>query len=369
MVIDAWDPIVGGAQIHVKELIRELTEAYNVEIDLFVRDLPFDSNQERVTDLNIESDNVRIFKCGPKANFFSFWGRFWSIYSMKKKIQEMHKQSPYDLIHGHSTLSLLPSKKAAKFCKVPVIATIHGTPNVDYDKKNVRYYLERFIFTFLKYDHCISVTHSALKNIGSRSKSVIPNGVSITNAADQVKNDIFTFLYAGRLETVKGIDVLLNAMDQLQKKSDDQFQLYILGSGSMSDQLADIIQQYNLQDRVKLLPQKTHSKTMLEMRKSHAVVIPSRAEGLPLVLLEAWANKVPIIATRVGDMPVVVNASNGILVEKENPTALAAALQKMLHMDKVHREAMGESGYAKVTDTFSWKNIANETIKIYRDVT
>jgi glycosyltransferase involved in cell wall biosynthesis len=99
---------------------------------------------------------------------------------------------------------------------------------------------------------------------------------------------------------------------------------------------------------------------------SHVVVLPSYAEGLPMVLLEGAASARPLIATRVrGCRDIVRNGENGLLVPPKDSHALARAIMTLLH-DKALREKMGARGRVIVMNEFTAERIAGETIAVYR---
>jgi glycosyltransferase involved in cell wall biosynthesis len=103
-------------------------------------------------------------------------------------------------------------------------------------------------------------------------------------------------------------------------------------------------------------------------KRSHVFVLPSLAEGQPITLLEAWAAKLPVIVTKVGDNPLMVkDGVNGYLIDPGNVQQLASAIQKVLRA-RTKNEKMGESGYQLVKEEYTWENVANKTWKVYQEV-
>jgi glycosyltransferase involved in cell wall biosynthesis len=109
-----------------------------------------------------------------------------------------------------------------------------------------------------------------------------------------------------------------------------------------------------------------HREDMANIYAScHVVVLPSYAEGLPMVLLEAAASARPLIATRVrGCQDIVRDGDNGLLVPVKDPHQLAEAIIKLLH-DGTLRKKMGMQGRAIVIEEFGSDRIADETIALY----
>jgi glycosyltransferase involved in cell wall biosynthesis len=97
-------------------------------------------------------------------------------------------------------------------------------------------------------------------------------------------------------------------------------------------------------------------------------VLPSRAEPFGLVLLEAAYHKKGIVCTRVGGVPeIITNGVNGVLVEPNDPSAMAAQIRALLH-DPALAERLGVEAYKTFIARFLWKDRIHDYIAIYEDV-
>ena len=97
-------------------------------------------------------------------------------------------------------------------------------------------------------------------------------------------------------------------------------------------------------------------------------VLPSYTEGLPNVVLEAFAARVPVVATAVGGTPEIIeDAQNGYLVPPGNPPLLAQRIGKLLANDRL-RETMGMSGYYRVRDNFTFESQARQYVQLFREL-
>ncbi len=121
---------------------------------------------------------------------------------------------------------------------------------------------------------------------------------SLRTRLNVTAND-FVLLYAGRLETGKGLPSLIEAFNSLNNQK-RQFKLIIAGSGSLDQELRSIVQEYGIQDRVQFLGSIPYEKMPQLLHASDCVILLSSAEGTPRILLEALACGKPIIASNVG---------------------------------------------------------------------
>ena len=164
---------------------------------------------------------------------------------------------------------------------------------------------------------------------------VVPLGVdveAIERAVGQRRPDPGKFLFVGRLADKKGADVLLNAMARTP-----QARLVVLGDGPEAPALQALAQDLGIQDRVRFIGRQPRPRVMEELRTAYALVIPSTVgrggdrDGTPLVMCEAMAARVPVIASSFGGLAeYIVSGETGLLVEPGSVPSLAAALQHAL---------------------------------------
>ncbi len=140
----------------------------------------------------------------------------------------------------------------------------------------------------------------------------------------------FNFLYVGRLENVKGPDVLVEAVNILSEKRKN-FVVNVLGDGSMMNSLRE--KSKDVSDYINFIRWADEAAVGGYMKESNCLLIPSRNESLPLVMIEAAKVNLPVIATDVGDCKRMVKKYRlGAVVQKERPDEFAGAMNKM--MDK-----------------------------------
>jgi glycosyltransferase involved in cell wall biosynthesis len=154
--------------------------------------------------------------------------------------------------------------------------------------------------------------------------------------------------FIGRLDPIKRIDDLIDAVNLLQRR----VHLHMFGEGPERERVTDQIARLRLQDRVTLHGAIAHPQEALS--QIQLLVLPSLAEGFGLVLIEAMASRVPVVATNVpGICDVVRDNQTGLLVPPLSPPALAAAIAKLLD-DKPLRTRLQLAAFQDVQRRFTW---------------
>ncbi|MBO9397911.1 glycosyltransferase family 4 protein [Shimia sp. R9_2] len=167
-------------------------------------------------------------------------------------------------------------------------------------------------------------------------------------------------LFVGRLAPVKGLPILLRAMEQLVQKEPD-VHLTVIGDGPGRKALQSQTDAAGLSDHVSFVGYKSQSEVAEALSAADMLVLPSFAEGVPVVLMEAMAARRPVVATQIAGIPeLVTEGVSGLLVPPGDPDALAQAIAKLL-ANPTRATAMGIAGRAKVEAAF---DIAKEAARL-----
>jgi glycosyltransferase involved in cell wall biosynthesis len=149
------------------------------------------------------------------------------------------------------------------------------------------------------------------------------------NDARAYDGDELRLISVGRLDPEKNPLLLADVLDHLLRL-DSRWRLDVCGDGSLREDLARRLRQLGIADRAEIHGHVAIDDGLWGMyRRSHALVHVSLTEGVPQVLLEAFASRLPVVATAVGGVPEVV-AGRGLLVPPSDPTAAATALQRLV---------------------------------------
>lgn len=191
---------------------------------------------------------------------------------------------------------------------------------------------------------------------------IIPNAIDVerfTSARHVVfSGPTIQIAFVGRLDPIKRIDDLIEAIGLLP----DSFRLNIWGEGSERTRLETMVESKRMSDRITFHGATTDLVSAYQL--ADLLVLPSDAEGFGLVLIEAMASGVPVIATNApGIRDVVRDQQTGLLVGPRDPVALARAIQS-LATDPVIRERIIRNGLTHVGQNYSWDRI----IESYRSI-
>jgi glycosyltransferase involved in cell wall biosynthesis len=153
----------------------------------------------------------------------------------------------------------------------------------------------------------------------------------------------------------KGIDVLLRAFAQIRDR-EPQVRLVLAGDGPLRSRLEDLARSLGIGDRVEFLGRQERAQVADLLHGCRVFVLPSRSEPFGIVILEAMACAKPVVATSAGGIPEIIESGkNGILVEPENPKALAEAVMTALK-DETLRLEIASNGYLTVQERFCSEN-------------
>jgi glycosyltransferase involved in cell wall biosynthesis len=162
-----------------------------------------------------------------------------------------------------------------------------------------------------------------------------------------------TFLNIGRLSAQKGQLVLIDAFARLVRSGVDA-RLVLIGDGEMRRQVEDAVRAHGVGERVELAGSVGEAEVRRRIRASWALALPSSAEGLPMVLMESLAARVPAITTYIAGIPELVrDGESGVLLPAGRPDLLADAMARVARMPAAERLAMGERGRAAVAERHS----------------
>ncbi|CUJ13366.1 glycosyltransferase family 4 protein [Cognatishimia activa] len=257
-----------------------------------------------------------------------------------------------DVTHLHNHIAKSSCSVAmlmSEMTGIPFSFTLHG-PDIFFAPQHWRLdkKIEKARFVACISHFCRSQAMSFSTTEQWNKLHIVHCGVDPSLYSDAEKLNKNKFLFVGRLAAVKGIPVLLEALVDLPNA-----ELTIVGDGPDRDALQAKARDLGVSQRVDFVGYKSQSD-VAEYLKTHSVfVLPSFAEGVPVVLMEAMAAGLPVVTTKIAGVPELVeDGVSGRLVSPGEVSALAGALKEMSE-DPIRNSEMGAAGRAQVISEFS----------------
>jgi glycosyltransferase involved in cell wall biosynthesis len=283
------------------------------------------------------------------------------------------------IVHSHDFKSDLYVALASANLGIRTVATAHGSTR---DSILKRFYLlcnERMVYRF--FDRIIVVSKDLegklrRKNVIPSRLRIIQNGLDIDSAQgdrdeENAKQPLYfpagrkVFAVIGRLYPDKGHRFFLQAFSNVCRENKEILGL-IVGDGPERNTIERQVKELKLVDSVLLCGARWDMKRIYE--RIDFLVIPSLTEGLPYVLLEAMMNRVPVLATAVGDIPLAVDHGlTGYLVEPGDVNGLEKGILELLRYPE-NAWQMAANGYRVVKDRFSAERMVRDTERLYMEL-
>ena len=374
----------GGIVFLAVDLAREISEmGHNVTI--YTTDLDFDNSSNKFNKELPRIENFGKFRINRTHVWFSL-KLFFVNSSMSKQIENDRP----DIIHtiGLRSYQSIVAWKTSKKLNIPLIVSDQGglTTHPFLRESNpflrILYKIQNyFIKQIINHATAISAANEYEKDIfesinkNSRIK-IIRNGVNLkTLVSEQDFRKIYNIdskfiLFVGRFSKSKGIENLVHALSIL--KNDQSFSdicLVIMGVDfGYQQKMEELIKKFDLSRNIIVIKNPPREDVISAYSESEFLILPSQWELSPLVPLESFAFKKPVISTKSHGIPFTVQDNeNGILVEPNNSEQLADAIKKLL-IDKNLREKIGLSGYDFVHKECNCVSMAENSVKLYEEV-
>lgn len=309
---------------------------------------------------------------------------FTAVYSFKtcREVKRMIRENQIDIVHVHNTLTMVsPSVFYAAFkCGVPVVQTLHNfrmlCPAGSFFRNNViceecvagglrcavrhKCYrnsklqslisaailqIHRMLGTYRKVNFICLTEFNRNKLLSSLDTGSLPDRKKVVDASRVYIKPNFTFaegiipssspeteeyfLFAGRVEALKGVDIAIKAFEKIPQK-----QLYIAGTGPMLEEMQTYVREHQMQN-VKFLGYLQKAEMTERFYHAKAVIMTSQCyEAFAMTIAEAYSYGVPVIAGRVGNMEGMVKEGiTGVKFQYDSAGDLAEKIQEFEQMD------------------------------------
>jgi glycosyltransferase involved in cell wall biosynthesis len=284
-----------------------------------------------------------------------------------------------DVLHSHMVHANLMARVLRLIAPVPaLVSTIHNI------HEGGRLRMLAYRLTNALVDHMTIVSEAAFDRfvaegiVPKEILRVIPNGVNtdrFRNVSPGVRESLrhslgfereFVWLAVGRFEAAKDYPNMLRAFAAVRERRPESV-LLLVGRGSLQKETELLARDLGLGGGVRFLGVRTDVPEV--MSAADGYVMSSAWEGMPMVLLEAAAAALPIVATRVGGNDEVVrHEGTGFLVPPSDHEALGLAMLRLSELSEPERRAMGERGREHIRTTYDLERVADRWEDLYREV-
>jgi glycosyltransferase involved in cell wall biosynthesis len=293
-----------------------------------------------------------------------------SYFVLKKFIAN----NPIDIIHAHTRVSQVLAWFLSKKFKIPFVTTCHGFFKPRWHRRRFpcwgdktiaisREVKRHLIFEFKVDEKSIKLVHNGIdlkkfRNYSSEEIDDIKKEIGI-------RRDCFVVGVAARFSIVKGLEYLIKAIPEIIRK--EQKALFLLiGYGKEESKLKQLAKDLKVEDKVFFFnPTKETFEYLCVM---NIFVMPSIQEGLGISILEAQAQRVPVVASDVGGIPdIIQDKVTGILTRPKDELSISKAILELMH-DKSLSDSIKNRAYEKIIKEFSLEQMMIGTENVYKEL-
>src|SRR5438477_3304272 len=361
IVAESYFPSLGGIQEHVRHL-RNLLSRQGVEVTVLTGRSPR-SSAPGPTDA--ERDVIRV----GRARTFGSGGTFFQATIGPLAAYNFHRalrRGRFDLLNIHGPCDIGLAFWALSLFRGPKVLTLHSCfPDAAWRHRIAPYY--RWVFR--RAAAVVAVSEATAQSMGRYADfqpTIIPNGIDAASwragpRALYRRPGMRNLVFLGRLEDRNGPDVAIDAFARIAHQLPD-VRLLMAGDGPLRERLQAQVPP-DLRGRVEFLGAVYHERPEL-LASSSVFLLPARAVGFSIMVLEAFAAGLPVVALpalgtdRAGD-----HWSNVILAQDNSAEAFAAAVVDTLERDQSDRIARGRA----IADAFDWTRIGGRILDVFQD--
>jgi len=349
----------GGIEKRMVEVLKRLDRDKFLPLVCCLR------SKEGVYEKELEKEGIKVVKLNFRSRLDP---------GGLRNLSKLMKAEKVDVVHSHMYRANIPSLIAAKLAGVPVkIVQVH---NIEDWKKKREWAAERIFYRWA--DKIVGVSRAVLDyerkfvKFPKDKTFVLYNGINLEEF-EEYEADKKLKLSLGiperakvvglvaRLHPDKGQDIILEVARDIKERVGEVFFMFI-GSGGYGEALREKAGEKGIDDFV------VFTGAVKDIKPYYSImdvsVLPSRIEGFSNVILESFASGIPVIATRTGGNPEIIEeGENGFLVDYGDRERLKEKIIKLLQDDDL-REGMGKNARKKV-EKFSLQRMVEETERLY----
>ena len=364
----------GGMNVYVRQLAAALGDL-GMQIDIFTREHADVANRIETIGPNVRVIHIKAGE--PEAHLGELYAHLPEFLNQLNAFRE-EEGLKYDVVHSHYWLSSWIGRELSLEMGVPHVVTFHTLGLIKMQSRAgeveqaERPVVEAEVMATA--DRIIAFSPherdamARLYGADAGKVSLVPCGVDLSVFRpldrDSVRarlglNGDKILLYVGRIEPLKGLDLLVETAAQMD--SQDGVRVMVVGADVNGDRELDrvkqLVRERDLEDKIDFVGQVDHKELPLYYNAADVCVVPSYYESFGLVALEAMACGTPVVATRVGGLSTIIqHGRTGYLQSWRCPEAFANSVEMIISSNGL-QQSLGEAA-RKRAEGMGWDNVA-----------
>ena len=364
----------GGMNVYVRQLAAALGNM-GMQVDIYTREHAGVANRIETIGPNVRVIHIRAGE--PEAQVGELYAHLPEFLDHVNEFKE-EEGLEYDVVHSHYWLSSWVGRELSQAIGAPHVVTFHTLGLIKMQSRAGEVEpVERPLVegeVMASADRIIAFSSherdamARLYAADPKKVSLVPCGVdlSVFRPLDQESvrarlglNGEKILLYVGRIEPLKGLDLLVETAAQMD--TGESVRMMVVGADANGDRELDRVKELakdrDLEDQIDFVGQVDHTELPLYYNAADVCVVPSYYESFGLVALESMACGTPVVATRVGGLSTIIDhGSTGYLKSWRCPEAFANSLEMIISSDSL-QQSMGEAA-RKRAEGMGWDNVA-----------
>ena len=364
----------GGMNVYVRQLASALGEL-GMKIDIFTREHSDVANRVETIGSNVRVIHINVGE--PDAHLDDLYDLLPDFLEQLNKFRE-EEGLEYDVVHSHYWLSSWVGRELSQELAIPHVVTFHTLSLIKMqsrageEEQSERSVIETKVIATA--DRIIAFSPherdamARLYAADANKITLVPCGVDLEVFRPLNQKDVRSslglngekiLLYVGRVEPIKGLDLLVETAAQMD--SEDGVRMIVVGADVNGDREMDRVRQLarekDLEDKIDFVGQVDHDDLPLYYNAADVCVVPSYYESFGLVALESMACGTPVVATRVGGLSTIIHhGRTGYLKSWRCPEAFANSVEMIISSNGL-QQSMGEAA-RKRAEGMGWDNAA-----------